>query len=42
MDITSGSIVHKINEDFHSLMNSIPIEKKFKLDVKSMVESLER
>ena len=28
MDITSGSIVHKINEDFKSLMNGIPIEKK--------------
>ena len=28
MDITSGSIVHKINEDFQSLMNGIPIEKK--------------
>ena len=28
MDITSGSIVHKINQDFKSLMNGIPIEKK--------------
>ena len=28
MDITSGSIVHKINQDFKSLVNGIPIEKK--------------
>ena len=28
MDFTSGSIVNRINEDYESLMNGTPIEKK--------------